>query len=149
MRLFWLIFHSQVFLKLVYYIASLIKSIFRLLPSSALLNRRNCGFAIFFLVVSVFVDLSQTLALLFCKWLLTKSAFFVCVVHHALLLFKYLHRHRPLDKIVVRRLYVASIVVSEHLSYLFVESVEFNLVYLQSLNIVLYCFQSTLILGGK
>jgi len=97
--------------------------------------------------VSVFVNLSQTLALLFCKWLLTINAFFVCVVHHALLLFKYLHSHRPLDLIVVRRLYVASIVISEHLSYLFIKFVEFNLVYLQSLNIVLNCFQTTLILG--
>ena len=90
--------------------------------------------------MSVSVHLSQTLALLFCKGLLTKSALLVCVVHHTFFLFKYLHRRYPLDNVVVRGFHVAFIVVSEHLTHLLIKSVELNLIYLQLLNVLLYCF---------
>jgi hypothetical protein len=40
-------------------------------------------------------------------------------------------------------------VISEHLPHLFVESVEFDLVYLQFLYVELNCLQSPLILSGK
>ena len=114
-----------------------------------MLSRRHLGFTFFLLVVGVFVNLSQTFALLFCKGFLAKGAFFVCVVYHTLILFKRLHGHYPLDEVVVRWLYVAFIVISEHLPHLFVESVEFDLVYLQFLYVELNCLQSLLILSGK